>query len=190
MKTIRVIAASAVALTLTAVALPASAQYYGRDYDRYNRDGGDRAAGLVVGAVVGGIAGAVVGNGDNRYVAGGALAGAALGAAAAGDDRRGYSSYGGGSYGYSYAPSYGYGSYAPSYSYGGYGGGYRSDCDYWRDGRCWRNRGHWERHHGINSRDPRWEQRRDYREHQRDERRDRWQDRRDDRRDDRRWRNY
>ena len=35
----------------------------------------------------------------------------------------------------------------------GYGGGYRQDCDYWRDGRCWRNRGHWEREHGINSRD-------------------------------------
>lgn len=29
----------------------------------------------------------------------------------------------------------------------------RDDCGYWRDGRCWRNQGHWEREHGINSRD-------------------------------------
>jgi hypothetical protein len=27
------------------------------------------------------------------------------------------------------------------------------DCDYFRDGRCYRNQGHWEREHGINSRD-------------------------------------
>ncbi|EDX80196.1 hypothetical protein BBAL3_1353 [Brevundimonas sp. BAL3] len=43
-----------------------------------------------------------------------------------------------------------------------------------------------EREHGINSRDPRWEQRRDYRDYRRDQR----YDRRDDRRDyryDRRW---
>lgn len=180
MKMFRVIAASAVALTLTAVALPASAQHYGRGYDRHDRDDDDAVAGLVVGAVVGGIAGAVIGDGDSRYVAGGALAGAALGAAAASDDdRRGYRPYG----------SYGY-SYAPGYSYSGYGGGYRADCDYWRDGRCWRNRGHWEREHGINSRDPRWQQRRDYRDHQRDERRDRRDDRRERRDDDRRWRNY
>ena len=187
MKRVQVIAAGAAALILTAVALPASAQQYGRGHDRYDRnDDGDVVAGLVVGAVVGGIAGAVIGDGNDRYVAGGALAGAALRAAAANDDdRRGYRSYGGGNYGYAYAPSY---------SYSGYGGGYRSDCDYWRDGRCWRNRGHWEREHGINSRDPRWEQRRDYRDNQRDNRRDwrsdRREDRRDDRRDDRRWRNY
>jgi len=38
----------------------------------------------------------------------------------------------------------------------GYGDGYYrgSDCQYYRDGRCWRNQGHWEREHGINSRDP------------------------------------
>ena len=65
-----------------------------------------------------------------------------------------------------------------------------NDCGYYRDGRCWRNQGHWEREHGINSRDPRWQQRRDYREHRREERYDRWRDRRDERRDyryDRRW---
>ena len=45
------------------------------------------------------------------------------------------------------------------------------DCDYYRGGRCYRNQGHWEREHGINSRDPRWEQRRDYREHRREVRR-------------------
>lgn len=57
-----------------------------------------------------------------------------------------------------------------------------NDCDYYRGGRCYRNEGHWEREHGINSRDSRWEQRRDYREWRRDNRRDR----RDWRRD-RRW---
>ncbi|WGM32712.1 hypothetical protein [Brevundimonas sp. NIBR11] len=178
MKMSRMIAVGAVALTLSALAMPAAAQHR---YDRHRGDDdGDAVAGLVIGAVVGGIAGAVIGDGDDRYVAGGALAGAALGAAAASDDDyRGYRSYG----------SYGY-SYAPSYSYSGYGGGYRSDCDYWRDGRCWRNRGHWEREHGINSRDPRWEQRRDYRDYRRDERRDRRDDRRDRRDDDRHWRNY
>ena len=62
----------------------------------------------------------------------------------------------------------------------------RNDCGYYRDGRCWRNEGHWEREHGINSRDPRWEQRRDYREYRRDERRDR-RDYRRDYRYDRRW---
>jgi len=61
-----------------------------------------------------------------------------------------------------------------------------SDCGYYRGGRCYRNQGHWEREHGINSRDPRWEQRRDYRDWRRDQR----YDRRDERRDyryDRRW---
>ncbi len=58
------------------------------------------------------------------------------------------------------------------------------NCEYYRGGRCYRNQGHWEREHGINSRDPRWEQRQDRREFRRD--------RRDDRRDrdyryDRRW---
>lgn len=186
MKMFRMIAVGAAALTLSAVALPASAQHYGRDHDRHDRnDDGDVVAGLVVGAVVGGLAGAVIGDGDDRYVAGGALAGAALGAAAASDgDHRSY-----GSYGYSYGGYGGYG-YSPGYSYGGY----RQDCEYWRDGRCWRNRGHWEREHGINSRDgyDRYERgvirgdRRDWRSDRRDDRRDR----RDDRRDDRRWRNY
>lgn len=167
MKTVRLIVAGAAVLALTSAALPAAAQHYDRRYER--RDNGDAVAGLVVGAVIGGIAGAVIGDGDDRYVAGGALAGAALGAAAASDR-----------------------------SYRSYGGGYRQDCDYWRDGRCWRNRGHWEREHGINSRDgyDRYERgvmrdhRRDWRSDRRDDQRDDWRDRRNDRRDDRRWRNY
>lgn len=172
MKSFRFAAAGVAALTLTAFALPASAQYYGRDYDRHDRrDSGDAVAGLVVGALVGGIAGAVIGDGDDRYVAGGALAGAALGAAAASDgDRRGYRSYNS-SYGYSYG-----------------GSNYRADCDYWRDGRCWRNRGHWERENGINSRDPRYNRRDERRNDRRDWRSDRREDRRDNRRDERRWR--
>jgi len=40
----------------------------------------------------------------------------------------------------------------------GYGQGtYRGpDCQYYRDGRCYRNLGHWEREHGINSRTNRY----------------------------------
>lgn len=64
------------------------------------------------------------------------------------------------------------------------------DCDYYRGGRCYRNQGHWEREHGINSRD-RYDRydRRDDRRDRRDYRRDRRDDRRDDRdyRYDRRW---
>lgn len=38
--------------------------------------------------------------------------------------------------------------------YGYRDGTYRGpDCQYYRDGRCYRNLGHWEREHGINSRD-------------------------------------
>lgn len=38
--------------------------------------------------------------------------------------------------------------------YYGQQGTYRGpDCQYYRDGRCYRNLGHWEREHGINSRD-------------------------------------
>lgn len=37
--------------------------------------------------------------------------------------------------------------------YYGQQGTYRgSNCQYYRDGRCYRNLGHWEREHGINSR--------------------------------------
>lgn len=63
-----------------------------------------------------------------------------------------------------------------------------NDCNYYRGGRCYRNQGHWEREHGINSRDPRY-----YGNDRRDPRYDRRYDRRDDRRDrrdyryDRRW---
>lgn len=65
----------------------------------------------------------------------------------------------------------------------------RDGCGYYRDGRCWRNQGHWEREHGINSRYD-YGRGRDYRYDRRDDRRDWRRDRRDDRRDyryDRRW---
>ncbi|WP_242912593.1 hypothetical protein [Brevundimonas pishanensis] len=39
----------------------------------------------------------------------------------------------------------------------------RSDCNYYRGGRCYRNQGHWERENGINSRDRYSYDRRDYR---------------------------
>lgn len=60
-----------------------------------------------------------------------------------------------------------------------------NDCGYYRGGRCYRNQGHWEREHGINSRDPRYNGRYDRRHDDR-----RYNDRRDYRRDyryDRRW---
>lgn len=57
------------------------------------------------------------------------------------------------------------------------------DCGYYRGGRCYRNQGHWEREHGINSNDG--YNRREARRYDRYERRD---DRRDrDYRYDRRW---
>lgn len=134
------VAAIAPALALTLMASPASAQRY-HDRDR----GNDSAKDAVIGAVVGGLAGAIIGNGDGRYVAGGALAGAAVGATASSGDR---------------------------------------DCNYYRGGRCYRNQGHWEREHGINSRDYRYSDRydrRDYRGGRQYDRRDR------DYRYDRRW---
>lgn len=140
MKTLSKIGVGAIALTLLASTPAAAQNYRDRDRDNTGRD-------AVLGAVVGGVAGAIIGQGDGRYIAGGALAGAGLGAVAS---NRG------------------------------------DGCEYYRGGRCYRNQGHWERDHGINSRDPRWEQRRDYREW----RRDRRDDRRDYRRDyryDRRW---
>ena len=118
MKTMSKIGVGAVALTMLA-STPAAAQSY-RDY----RDRDDSGRDAVLGAVVGGLAGAIIGQGDGRYVAGGALAGAALGAAASSND---------------------------------------NNCDYYRGGRCYRNQGHWEREHGINSRDRYSYDRRDYR---------------------------
>ncbi|TAJ64682.1 hypothetical protein [Brevundimonas sp.] len=64
------------------------------------------------------------------------------------------------------------------------------DCNYYRGGRCYRNQGHWEREHGINSRDGWYNDR--YDRYDRRDRRDYRRDRRDDRRDrdyryDRRW---
>jgi hypothetical protein len=61
----------------------------------------------------------------------------------------------------------------------------RSGCDYYRGGRCYRNQGHWEREHGINSRDGRYNYRYDRRDRSDYRRNDRW-DRRDYR-NDRRW---
>jgi hypothetical protein len=156
-------------------ASPAAAQSYDRydryshqdRYGRYSRDrDDDRTEDVLVGAAVGAIAGAIIGDGDGRYVAGGALAGAAIGASSSSDHRdyRGRPYY---RQDYRYSSGYGYDSYR------------RGDCGYWRDGRCWRNQGHWEREHGINSRDgyDRWE-RRQYRQSDRRERRDYRYDRR------------
>ncbi|RZI98087.1 MAG: hypothetical protein EON90_14805 [Brevundimonas sp.] len=56
------------------------------------------------------------------------------------------------------------------------------DCSYYRDGRCYRNQGHWERDHGINRNDYNSSYRYDRRYERRDERRDRR-----DYRYDRRW---
>lgn len=68
-----------------------------------------------------------------------------------------------------------------------------SGCEYYRGGQCYRNQGHWEREHGINSRDfgydYRYGGRQDYRDY-RDYRRDQRYDRRNYDRDyryDRRW---
>lgn len=61
-----------------------------------------------------------------------------------------------------------------------------SGCEYYRGGRCYRNQGHWEREHGINSRDYGYDYRYGGRQ---DYRRDYRYDRRDHRdyRYDRRW---
>ena len=131
------VAAPVVAMSL--MAAPASAQ---------SRDRDDAGRNALIGAAVGGLAGAIYGNGDGRYIAGGALGGAAIGAVAS--SNRG------------------------------------SGCEYYRGGQCYRNQGHWEREHGINSRDSRYEQRRDYRDYRREQRYDRRDDRRDYRHD-RRW---
>ncbi len=141
-----VVAAPALALTMLAAA-PADAQSRYRDHDRKD----NTAQNAILGAVLGGVAGAVLGNGDGTYVAGGALAGAALGAVASSDNRNG------GSYSYG-RPGYAYGN---GYNYSS------SDCGYRRDGRCYRNQGHWERDNGINSRNgysrDDYRDRRDYR---------------------------
>ncbi len=108
MKTISKIGVGAIALTMLATTPAAAQSYRDRDRDNTGRD-------AVLGAVVGGVAGAIIGQGDGRYIAGGALAGAGLGAVASDSDRDG--------------------------------------CNYYRGGRCYRNQGHWERDHGINSRD-------------------------------------
>ncbi len=55
-----------------------------------------------------------------------------------------------------------------------------SNCEYYRGGRCYRNQGHWEREHGINSRDG--YDRREARRYERHERRDARRDYRYDRR--------
>ena len=62
----------------------------------------------------------------------------------------------------------------------GVSSGNDGDCNYYRGGRCYRNQGHWEREHGINSRDydSRYRYERDYRSDRRDDRRDYRYDRR------------
>lgn len=133
------VAAGVMALSLAAAA-PADAQSRYRDH----RDNNDRTSDVLVGAAVGALAGALLGDGDGRYIAGGAVAGAAIGAASSNDDYR------------------------------------TRDCNYYRGGRCYRNQGHWEREHGINSRD--------YDRYGRYDRYDRRDDHRDrDYRYDRRW---
>lgn len=138
LKITAIVAAPVMALSL--MAAPASAQ---------SRDRDDTGRNALIGAAVGGLAGAIYGNGDGRYIAGGALGGAAIGAVASSSNRG-------------------------------------SGCEYYRGGQCYRNQGHWERDHGINSRDSRYEQRRDYRDYRREQRYDRRDDRRDYRHD-RRW---
>ena len=141
MKTISKIGVGAVALTMLAASPVAAQNYRERDRDNTGRD-------AVLGAVVGGVAGALIGNGDGRYVAGGALAGAALGAVSSDSDRDG--------------------------------------CSYYRGGRCYRNQGHWEREHGINSRDGYYNNGRYQGRDRYDRRHDRHENRRDYRYD-RRW---
>ncbi|MNT48707.1 hypothetical protein D3C72_1855030 [compost metagenome] len=68
--------------------------------------------------------------------------------------------------------------------------GDRDGCSYYRSGRCYRNQGHWERDHGINSRDGYYNngryQDRDRYDRRYEGRRDRHDNRRDYRYD-RRW---
>nr|WP_314438074.1 hypothetical protein [uncultured Brevundimonas sp.] len=68
--------------------------------------------------------------------------------------------------------------------------GSNANCGYYRGGQCYRNQGHWEREHGINSRDYGYDYRYGGRQDYRDYRRDQRYDRRDYNRDyryDRRW---
>lgn len=63
-----------------------------------------------------------------------------------------------------------------------------SNCEYYRGGQCYRNQGHWEREHGINSRDYGYDYR--YGPDRRDQRYDRRDYGRNNNRDyryDRRW---
>ncbi len=85
LKITAVAAAPVVALSL--MAAPASAQ--SRDRDNTSRN-------ALIGAAVGGLAGALYGNGDGRYIAGGALAGAAVGAVASSNRGSGCEYYRGG----------------------------------------------------------------------------------------------
>ena len=166
-----------------AAAGPADAQSRYRTHDNDRDQTGD----VLIGAAIGALAGALIGNGDGTYVAGGALAGAAIGATAGSGDDCSY--YRGGQcyrnqghwereHGINRSRDYGnrYGGYGSSGSNYGYGDnrGYsqtrsrRADCNYYRGGVCYRNQGHWEREHGINSRDR--NQRRDRRDYRYDRR--------------------
>ena len=120
------VAAIAPALALTLLASPASAQRY------HDRDRNDSGKDAVIGAVVGGLAGAIIGNGDGRYVAGGALAGAAVGVASS-DNNRDCNYYRGGrcyrNQG-QWQRDRGYNGYNGYYNNGGYQGGDRYDRRY------------------------------------------------------------
>ncbi|MFC5371903.1 hypothetical protein ACFPIF_05035 [Brevundimonas faecalis] len=149
MKTLAKIGVGAVALTMLA-STPAAAQHYrDRDRDNTGRD-------AVLGAVVGGVAGAIIGQGDGRYVAGGALAGAALGAVASDNDRdRNRCDYYRGGRCYQNQGRWDRDHYNGRYDNDRYG----DRRGYYRDGRYWRNQGEWRSWQNRRDRDYRYDRR-------------------------------
>jgi hypothetical protein len=140
MKTISKIGIGAIALTMLATTPAAAQSYRDRDRDNTGRD-------AVLGAVVGGVAGAIIGQGDGRYVAGGALAGAALGAVASDSDRDNCDYYRGGR------------CYRNQGHWERDRGINSRDGRYYRDGRHWRNHGEWRSHQNRRDRDYRYDRR-------------------------------
>jgi len=144
MKTISRIGVGAIALTMLATTPAAAQNYRDRDRDNTGRD-------AVLGAVVGGVAGALIGQGDGRYIAGGALAGAALGAVASDNDRDRCDYYRGGRCYRNQSQ------WDRDYYNGRYQG--RDNRGYYRDGRYWRNHGEWRSHQNRRDRDYRYDRR-------------------------------